>query len=253
MGARKMKKNLLFFVIWFFSIISGQESKDFDFDQEKQTCKVFNNEFPLGMCKDLIDFLKKAKEQLVDNSKKQDQLMPKAIFLNGGKNLKSNAAFFLSQISGIEYRQINFENIENFKDKSKFKTYLEKLWTEKKIDNLVSSQKIILALNNLNYLNKEFSEAVIEFFEEKIKKPNSNIAHNLLLFGTSFEGTQIPISLSKLFENSYTLKNSQKYIINNNKIIFDDKKCIIDDISYPNKICTQALRFLTAINEFKKK
>jgi AAA+ superfamily predicted ATPase len=261
-----MKNNSLFLVLSFYGLLTGGETqtvnqenifinqlkkKGFDFEKNSQSCKIHKHDLPFAMCQDLIDFLK-ASKQTSKNTQNQSELRHHATFLNGGRVLKNNATFLLSESAGIEYRQIDFKNLPNFNNKVAFQDYLQKLWHEKEINSKSSTGKVVLNLNNLNFLDEEYSQVLVDFIKNEIEKPNSQVADNLLLFGTSFENSQISQTLAKLFKNNYTFSKSERYLINNSKIVFDDKQCIIDQISYPNQICNEALAFLAAKDELKK-
>ncbi len=67
-----MKIYLLILVLCLYASVSGNESKNettedvlinqvkemgLDFGQEKQTCKIHNNDLPFAMCQDFVNFL----------------------------------------------------------------------------------------------------------------------------------------------------------------------------------------------------
>jgi hypothetical protein len=262
-----MKNNSLFLVLSFYGLLAGVETqnvnqenifinqlkkKGLDFDKNSQSCKIHKHDLPFAMCQDLIDFLKTSK-QTNENAQNQSELRHHATFLNGERVLKNNAPFLFSESAGIEYRQIDFKTLPNVNNKVAFQDYIKALWHEKEINSKLSTGKVVLNLNNLNFLNEESSQALVDFIKKEIEKPNSQVADNLLLFGTSFENSQISQTLAKLFKNNYTLsKSGEDYLVNNPKIIYNNQKCAINGILYPNEICDEALAFLDAIDEYKK-
>jgi AAA+ superfamily predicted ATPase len=261
-----MKNSSLFLVLSFYGLLNGEETKNvnpenifinrlkekgFDFDKNNQSCKIYNRDLPFAMCQDFIDFLKASKQSTGD-LQNSGELRHHAAFLNGDRALTDNATFLLSESAGIQYRQIDFKNLPNVNNKADFEKYLKNLWHEKEITSKSFFGKVVLNLNNLNFLNEENSQVLVNFIKSEIEKPNNQVADNLLLFGTSLKNSQISQRLSKLFKNNYNLSKSEGYIINNSKIVIDDKNCIIDEISYPKRICNKALAFLAAINKYKK-
>lgn len=73
------------------------------------------------------------------------------------------------------------------------------------------------------------------------------------MFGSSIKDNPINDSILKNFEKDFFIEVSKGLVVNNNKISFNGNTCKINEISYPKQVCKEAISFLSAVSESRKK